>query len=61
MFASISDTIFDDINDSVDFYFFQIELAFFVKMIVATFLILLFDEIIPKAYAGRNSKSFRLL
>ncbi|EDP71131.1 putative transmembrane CorC/HlyC family transporter associated protein [Flavobacteriales bacterium ALC-1] len=58
LFASISDTIFDDINYSINFYFFELELAFFVKVIVATFLILLFGEIIPKIYASRNSVKF---
>ncbi|WP_178986651.1 gliding motility-associated protein GldE [Winogradskyella helgolandensis] len=58
LFASISDTVFDGINYSINFHFFEIELAFFVKVIVATFLILLFGEIIPKIYASRNSVKF---
>ncbi len=58
LFASISDTVFDDINYSINFYFFDVKLAFFVKVILATFLILLFGEIIPKIYASRNSVKF---
>ncbi|SDS29818.1 gliding motility-associated protein GldE [Winogradskyella sediminis] len=58
LFASISDTVFDGINYSINFYFFEVELAFFVKVILATFLILLFGEIIPKIYASRNSVKF---
>jgi gliding motility-associated protein GldE len=58
LFASMSDPLFDGINYSLNFYFFEIELAFFVKVIVATFLILLFGEIIPKIYASRHSVQF---
>jgi len=58
LFSSVSDALFEDIKSSINFYFFEIELAFFVKVIVATFLILLFGEIIPKIYASRNSVKF---
>ncbi|WP_339623024.1 gliding motility-associated protein GldE [uncultured Winogradskyella sp.] len=61
LFALISDTVFKDISYSINFYFFNIELDFFIKVIAVTFLILLFGEIIPKIYASRNSVKFSSL
>ncbi len=58
LFASISDVLFEGINSVIDFYFFQVNLVFFLKVIVATFLILLFGEILPKVYASRNNVKF---
>jgi magnesium and cobalt exporter, CNNM family len=58
LFASISNIIFKDINSVVDFYLFEINLVFFLKVIVVTFLILLFGEILPKVYASRNNIKF---
>lgn len=58
LFASISDVLFVGINSVIDFYFFQVNLVFFLKVIVATFLILLFGEILPKVYASRNNVKF---
>jgi len=58
LFASISDILFKDINSIIDFYLFEINLVFFLKVIVITFLILLFGEILPKVYASRNNIKF---
>lgn len=58
LFASISDVLFKDINYVIDFYLFEINLVFFLKVIVITFLILLFGEILPKVYASRNNIKF---
>ncbi len=58
LFASISDVLFTDVNSVISFYFFEINLVFFLKVIVATFLILLFGEILPKVYASRNNVKF---
>jgi gliding motility-associated protein GldE len=58
LFANVSDSYFDNIKYSLDLYFFKIKLAFFIKVILATFIILLFGEIIPKIYASRNSVKF---
>ena len=60
LFASIGDIVLADVNYTVDLYFFSIDLNFFLKVILATFLILLFGEIIPKIYASRNSLKFSL-
>jgi len=58
LFASISDTLFKNINSALNFYFFEVNLVFFLKVIIATFLILLFGEILPKVYASRNNLKF---
>ena len=58
LFATISDILFRNINSSIDFYFFEVNLVFFIKVIIATFLILLFGEILPKIYASRNKVKF---
>ena len=57
LFASISDILFKNVNTAIDFYFFEFNLVFFLKVVTATFLILLFGEILPKVYAkiGRAS------
>lgn len=58
LFASISDILFRNIDSVVDFYLFKVNLVFFIKVIIATFLILLFGEILPKIYASRNKVKF---
>ena len=58
LFAAISDVLFKDLNSVIDFYFFEANLVFFLKVIIATFLILLFGEILPKVYASRNNIKF---
>ena len=50
LFAYIGETIFSYITNSIA--------RFFLEVVCATFLILLFGEIIPKIYASRNSVQF---
>jgi len=50
LFAFIGENVFESITSSV--------LRFFLEVIIITFLILLFGEIIPKIYASRNSVKF---
>ncbi len=52
LFSSIGDTIFVGIDDT---------LRFVLEVIVATFLILMFGEILPKIYANRNRVQFSQL
>ncbi len=52
LFSSIGDTIFSGIDDT---------LRFLLEVIVATFLILMFGEILPKIYANRNRVQFSQL
>ncbi len=42
----------------MDLSFITIDIEFVIKVVVATFLILLFGEILPKIYASRNKVSF---
>lgn len=50
LFASLGDLFFEDISNS--------KLRFLLEVVVATFLILMFGEILPKIYASRNKVSF---
>ena len=50
LFAYIGETIFADITNTI--------VRFLLEVVCATFLILLFGEIIPKIYASRNSVEF---
>ena len=50
LFASLGDVFFEGISNP--------KLRFFLEVIVATFLILMFGEILPKIYASRNKVSF---
>ncbi|PKA82704.1 protein involved in gliding motility GldE [Ulvibacter sp. MAR_2010_11] len=61
LFESLSSIWFEDLNYRLNFYFFQIDAVFLVKIGVVTFLILLFGEILPKVYASRNRVSFSAL
>lgn len=55
LFNLIGDTLFSNIN-TVLFNF--ISVRFLLEVVVATFLILMFGEILPKVYANRNRMSF---
>ncbi len=50
LFAYIGETLFKDVTNAV--------VRFLLEVVSATFLILLFGEIIPKIYASRNSVKF---
>lgn len=54
LFDSLSDELFSGIQSN----FYGIDVRFIVEVCVATFLILLFGEILPKIYASRNRISF---
>jgi len=55
LFNVIGDTLFKSINQ-VLFNF--ISVRFLIEVVIATFLILMFGEILPKVYANRNRVSF---
>ena len=57
LFNSIGDTIFSKINYQL---FGLISVRFLLEVLVATFLILMFGEILPKIYANRNRFEFSL-
>ncbi len=58
LFDYLSDFLFVNITSKVNFYFFKVDLVFFIKVVLVTFLILLFGEILPKIYASRNNLKF---
>ncbi|WP_298900770.1 gliding motility-associated protein GldE [uncultured Psychroserpens sp.] len=58
LFDSLSDILFKGVDASISFYFFKVDLVFFLNVVIITFLILLFGEIVPKIYASRNRMKF---
>lgn len=50
LFSSFSDSLFGSLSSSV--------LRFILEVVVVTFLILLFGEVLPKIYANRNNVTF---
>lgn len=50
LFASVSHSLFSEIDNRV--------LQLFIEVVVITFVILLFGEILPKIYANRNNYAF---
>jgi len=57
LFNSIGDVIFSEINYQL---FGLVSVRFLLEVLVATFLILMFGEILPKIYANRNKIQFSL-
>ena len=55
LFNTIGDTLFSSINYILLSF---ISVRFLLEVVVATFLILMFGEILPKIYANRNKKPF---
>ncbi len=55
LFSIIGDTLFSSITYQI---FGFIDVRFLLEVVVATFLILMFGEILPKVYANRNSIAF---
>ena len=58
LFASLAETLFGDFNISLNLYFFAVPIRFLLEVILVTFLILLFGEVLPKVYASRNALLF---
>jgi len=61
LFESLSSVWFENWDYSLNLYFFEISAVFLLKIGLATFLILLFGEILPKVYASRNKLYFSAL
>ncbi len=55
LFSSLGNTLFSKIDQTV---FGVISVRFLLEVLVATFLILMFGEILPKIYANRNRVQF---
>lgn len=58
LFASLSKTFFGNFQYEIDLYFFAISIRFLLEIVLVTFLILLFGEVLPKVYASRNALRF---
>jgi gliding motility-associated protein GldE len=58
LFESLSSVWFQNMDYELNLYFFRVDSLFLLKIVVATFLILLFGEILPKIYASRNKVQF---
>ncbi|MFS4492439.1 gliding motility-associated protein GldE [Maribacter sp. 2308TA10-17] len=58
LFNVIGDTLFSDITYKL---FDLVSVRFLLEVVVITFLILMFGEILPKVYANRNRSSFSQL
>jgi gliding motility-associated protein GldE len=58
LFEALSSVWFGSWNYILNLYFFEVDSVFLIKIGLATFLILLFGEILPKVYASRNRVQF---
>ncbi len=61
LFAGLSELIFEDKDLSVNWWLISISsyiIKFTIEVVLVTFLILLFGEVLPKVYASRNSLKF---
>lgn len=54
LFASLGKVLLGNLNTTL----FGIDVRFLIEVVIITFLILLFGEILPKIYASRNNKQF---
>ncbi|NVJ89951.1 MAG: gliding motility-associated protein GldE [Flavobacteriaceae bacterium] len=61
LFASLSETLFGTFDFEVNLYFFSMSIRFLLEVILVTFLILMFGEVLPKVYASRNALHFSKL
>ena len=58
LFANLGDYYFESMTQVVDLYLFEVSYRFLLEVVLITFLILLFGEVLPKVYATRNALSF---
>ncbi|WP_299054161.1 gliding motility-associated protein GldE [uncultured Polaribacter sp.] len=58
LFTTIAQTIFGDFNYQLNLYLFTVPIRFLLEVVLVTFLILLFGEVLPKVYASRNALLF---
>ena len=60
LFAFLGEIIFKEVDMVFGLYFFEVSLKFVLEVVLITFLILLFGEILPKIYASRNNLKFAI-
>ncbi|WP_296633742.1 gliding motility-associated protein GldE [Polaribacter sp.] len=58
LFASLAETLFEGFNYEIDLSYLTISIRFLIEIVLVTFLILLFGEVLPKVYASRNALRF---
>ena len=58
LFASLAETLFSSFNYELNLYLFEVPIRFLIEIVLVTFLILLFGEVLPKVYASRNALRF---
>jgi gliding motility-associated protein GldE len=58
LFAALGEQLFSSFEYSVNLYFFDLPVRFLIEVVLVTFLILLFGEVLPKVYATRNPLQF---
>lgn len=58
LFSSLGDVFFSKLTLSLDLIYFSLDLRFFIEVVLITFIILIFGEVLPKVYASRNAKKF---
>ena len=58
LFASLAESLFDDFNYQINLHLFVVPVRFLIEIVLVTFLILLFGEVLPKVYASRNALRF---
>ena len=58
LFTSLSESLFSDFTYQLNLYLFIVPVRFLFEIILITFLILLFGEVLPKVYASRNALRF---
>ncbi len=61
LFANLGGILFAELDYTLNLYFFKVSLRFLIEVVLVTFLILLFGEVLPKVYATRNSIKFAKL
>jgi len=58
LFASLAETLFGSFDFKLEIFSIIIPTRFLLEIVLITFLILLFGEVLPKVYASRNALSF---
>jgi putative hemolysin len=58
LFASLAETLFGNFDYELNLYLFVVPIRFLIEIVLVTFLILLFGEVLPKVYASRNALRF---
>ncbi len=60
LFSNLGNVFLGSLRLNLDLFFFMVDVRFFIEVILITFIILIFGEVLPKIYATRNAKKFAL-